>query len=167
MYQVIYFSIGGNTMKVAAAIASELNVKARKIKSVKTLPEGAEIFLGSGLYFMRPSKIIRDFINSNDFRGKKVALFGTSTTGIGLETMGMEKLLKQKGAIISGKYYCPGQFRLRVGKKYIYFRKFHPADKDLERAKAFARSITHERFDFNLETINGEKNYENRVLSRV
>jgi flavodoxin len=39
MFEVVYFSRGGNTRKVAAAIANELNVKAHHIISVKTLHE--------------------------------------------------------------------------------------------------------------------------------
>jgi hypothetical protein len=62
-----------------------------------------------------------------------VALFGTSTTGIGIEVKGMENLLKRKGAVIIGKYYCPG--------KFMFLRKQRPANKDLEKAKEFARSI--------------------------
>jgi flavodoxin len=141
MYEVIYFSRGGNTRKMATAIADELNVKARHIHSVKSLPEAADIFLGSGLYFLRPSKLIRDFIQNNNFQGRRIALFGSSTTGIGIEIKGMERLLKRKGAIITGKYYCAGQFSLRFAKKSFFICKGRPANTDLEKAKEFARSI--------------------------
>jgi len=80
MYEVIYFSRGGNTKKLATAIADELGVNSRHIRSVTSLPEEADLFLGSGLYLLRPSKLIRDFIRNDDFQGKKIALFGTSTT---------------------------------------------------------------------------------------
>jgi flavodoxin len=133
MYQVIYFSRGGNTRKVATAIADELNVKARHIRSVQSLPEGAEIFLGSGLYFLRPSRLVRDFIQNNDFQGRKIALFGSSTTGIGIEIMVMERFLKRKGAIITGKFHCAG--------KFSFIRKSRPAEKDLEKARQFARLV--------------------------
>jgi flavodoxin len=136
MYEVIYFSRSGNTRKLAKIIADELNVKARHIVSVKSLPEGADIFLGSGLYFFRPAKLIRDFIQNNDFQGRSVALFGTSASGVGIEIMWMEKLLKQKGAIIAGKYYSKG--------KFLFLRRGQPANKDLAKAKEFARSICQE-----------------------
>jgi flavodoxin len=134
MYEVIYFSRGGNTRKVAAAIADELKVKARHIRSVKSLPKGVDVFLGSGLYLLRPAKLVRDFIQNNDFQGRKIALFGSSTSGIGIEIMGMERLLKRKGAIITGKYHCAGNLS--------FIRKARPTNKDLEKAKAFARSIS-------------------------
>ena len=110
---------------------------------------------------MRPSKLVREFIRNNDFRGKKVALFGTSTTGIGIETMGMQWLLKRKGAIITGKYYCPGRFFLRIAGKFLFIRKGRPADKDLEKARVFARSIRNE-FEIDLYAT-----HEDRILSRV
>ena len=157
MFQVIYFSRSGNTKKLATSIADELNVKARHIRSVESLPEG-DIFLGSGLYFMKPSKLLRDFIRNNDFKGRKVALFGTSAAGKGVEVIGMERLLKRKGAIITGKYYCKGQF--------FFIHKGRPADKDLEKAREFARSIKN-GFEINFVTEIQEKKNEDRVLSRI
>ncbi len=141
MYEVIYFSRGGNTQKVAAAIASELDVKPRHIRWVKSPTEGADVFLGSGLYFMRPGKMVRDFIRNNDLQGKRIAIFGTSTSGIGVETLWMEWLLKRKGAIVTGKYYCAGRFILHIGKSRFCLRGERPADKDFEKARQFARSI--------------------------
>ncbi len=133
MWEVIYYSQGGSTEKVATAIADELHVKARHVESVTSLPKGVDAFLGSGLYFMRPSRLIRHFIRDNDFQGRKIALFGTSSNGVGIETMLMERLLKRKGATVIGKYYCPGRF--------YFFRAGRPAGKDLEKAKGFARSL--------------------------
>jgi flavodoxin len=166
MYDVIYFSRSGNTKKVATAIGEELGVNVQHVRSVGSLSHGANIFLGSGLYFMRPSKLVRDFIRNNDFRGRNVALFGTSTSGIGIETVWMEFLLKRKGATITGKYYCPGRFFLRIAGKFFFFRKGRPADRDLEKAKEFARSTRNE-FEVNQEDENQEKRHEDRILSRV
>lgn len=157
MYEVIYFSRSGNTKKVAIAIADELDVKAQDIRSTKSLPEGAEVFLGSGLYFLRPSKMIRDFIQNNDFQGRKTAIFNTSTSGIGI--FGMERLLKRKGAIITGKYHCAG--------KFFFIRKGRPANKDLEKAKKFARSIRNRLNDTKIVAENQGEKHEDRILSRV
>ena len=167
MYEVIYFSRSGNTKKLATVIAGELKVKARHIQSVQSLPDGEDIFLGSGLYFLRPSKLIRNFIKNNDFRGKKITLFGTSTTGIGIEITGMERLLRRKGAVITGKYYCPGRFFLRIAGKYLFIRKGRPSDKDLERARKFARSARNRVFDIKAINESQEEKDEDRVLSRV
>lgn len=141
MFEVIYFSRGGSTKKLATAIGGELNVKPRHVRTVTSLPEDADIFLGSGLYLLRPSKMVRNFIKHNDFKGRKIALFGTSSSGVGIETIGMEMLLKRKGAIITGKYYCPGQFRFRLGGRFFHFRGARPTSEDLEKAREFAHSI--------------------------
>lgn len=142
MYEVIFFSQSGSTRKLASAIADELGAKARHVKSVGSLCKGTDVFLGSGLYFMRPAKMVRDFIRDNDFSGRNVALFGTSGTGIGIELLWMERLLKRKGAVVAGKYYCAGQFAFRAGgKSFTIMHKGHPANKELEKARQFARSI--------------------------
>jgi flavodoxin len=137
MYEVIYFSRGGNTRKVAVAIADELQVKARHIQSVKSLPAEADIFLGSGLYLLTPSKLVREFMQNNDFQGRKVALFGSSTSGLGIEIMGMERSLKHKGATIIGKFHCAG--------KFAFIRKGRPGKKDLEKARQFARAVSNKK----------------------
>lgn len=166
MLDVIYFSRSGNTKKVATAISEELGVKARHIRSVESLPQNADIFLGSGLYFMRPSKLVRDFIRNNDFRGRRVAIFGTSTTGIGIETLGMEWLLKRKGAVIIGKYYCPGRFFLRIAGKFICLRQERPDILDLACASEFARSIRNGIGVGQKAETRGER-HEERILSGV
>jgi hypothetical protein len=97
------------------------------------LPRDADIILGSGLYILRPSKLVRDFIHNNDFQGRKMAIFGTSTTGLGIEAMGMERLLKRQGAIITDKFHCAG--------KFFFIRQGRPAEKDLEKARQFAQSV--------------------------
>jgi flavodoxin len=168
MYAVVYFSRGGNTRKLATAIADELNVKAQHIVSVKSLSAEADMFIGSGLYFMRPAKLMRDFIQKNDFQGRKVAIFGTSTSGIGVETWWMERLLKRKGAIITGKYYCAGQFSYRfAGKRFSLVRNGRPADKDLEKAREFARSIRNRLDQIALDAEGHIENREVQILSRV
>lgn len=166
MYEVIYFSRSGNTKKLASVIADELNVKARHIRLVESVSADTDIFLGSGLYFMRPAKLIREFIRNNSLQGRKIVIFGTSTAGVGIETIWMERFLKRRGAIITGKYYCPGRFFLRIAGKHLFIRKGRPSYIDLQKAREFARSIN-DSFEINkLTKIREEKN-EDRVLSRV
>jgi len=166
MYEVIYFSRSGSTQKLAAAIAGELDVKARHIRWVKELPEEAEIFLGSGLYFMRPARMVREFIRDHDFRGRRIALFGTSNSGINVETLWMEWLLKRKGAVITGKYHCAGKFTFRLGRMRLCLRGGRPSEKDLDKARKFAASIRG-RFGIKLVTKSLEERNEDRILSRV
>ena len=50
MFDVVYYSIGGNTKKVAEDIASKLGTKARDIKTIDKIPENSLVLLGSGCY---------------------------------------------------------------------------------------------------------------------
>jgi flavodoxin len=168
MYEVIYSSQSGNTKRIALAISEELGVEAKNVKSTDSLTEGADIFIGSGLYLLRPSKRIRKFIQNNNFHGKRVALFGTSTTGIGIETILMERLLRKKGAVIVGKFYCPGRFFLHIGRKILFIRKNRPSYKDLDKAREFAFLVGNRAYDTdNKVSENREGQHENRVLSRI
>jgi flavodoxin I len=133
MYQVLYFSRGGHTKKVADAIAAELGVQAADIKQA-SLDQGAEVvFLGSGCYGGKPSPDMVKFIETSAFKGKKVGLFGTSAGGEGKEVKEMAEVLKGKGATVFGSYYCKGQFLFFVGRG-------HPNQSDMENARQFARN---------------------------
>lgn len=132
MYQVLYFSRGGHTKKVAEAIAAELGVKAADIKQTALDPGAEVVFLGSGCYGGKPGPEMAKFIETSDFKGRKVALFGTSAGGAGREVEDMAQALKGKGATVLGSYYCKGQFLLLVGMG-------HPDQGDFENARQFAR----------------------------
>ena len=134
MSNVIYYSMTGNTRKMAAAIAGELGVEAQSLKKLAGVPKDGLLFLGSGSYGDKPSEDMAKFIENNDFTGRKVALFGTSGKGEGLEVRCMEEALKQKGANIIGNYYCKG-------KSFIVVNIGHPGRDDLEGARKFAREM--------------------------
>jgi flavodoxin I len=131
-FQVIYFSRKGSTKKIADAIATELKIVAEDVKKAK-LKENTFTFLGSGCYGGKPGKYMTNFIEKNDFTGRKVALFGTSGGGEGKETEVMETLLKDKGALVKGRFFCKG--------KFWFGNKDKPSNEDLENAKKFAKKI--------------------------
>ncbi len=85
MFEVIYYSMTGNTKKIAEAIAAELDVSAEDVKTKGGLAKDSFVFLGSGRYFHLPGRGLKKFITRNDFDGRKVALFGTSGEGKGHE----------------------------------------------------------------------------------
>jgi len=134
MYQVLFSSRGGNTRKLADAIAGELGIKAADVKAASIDPAAGIIFLGSGCYGGKPGEAMMKLIGANDFSGRKVALFGTSASGHGLEVQAMGDALKQKGANVLGKYNCTGQFLGIV-------RRGHPDKDDLGGARQFAREM--------------------------
>jgi flavodoxin len=131
MFEVIYFSRGGNTRKVAEVMAAELGVKARDIKSVDTLSRDAFIFLGTGCYGAVLVKEIADFIEKNQLQGRRIALFTTSAFGWGKEVSVMAKHLQEKGVNIVGSFNCFGQF--------LAMKKGHPDMEDLAKARQFTR----------------------------
>lgn len=127
-------SRGGNTRKVADAIAEELGVKVGDITA--PLPDDAKVlFLGSGTYGGAPGIDMMKFVTDNTFTGRKVALFGTSAGTRGGEKMiaAMEDALTRKGALVPGNFICRGQMFL--------FNRGRPNQDDLDNAKKFARRI--------------------------
>jgi flavodoxin I len=132
MSHVLYYSMTGNTKKMANAIARELGVEAKNIKTETGIPPEGILFLGSGSYGDKPAEDMTKFIAGNDFAGRKVALFGTSARGEGREVRGMAEALKQKGAIVLGSYYSKG-------KAFVVVNIGHPARDELDGARKFAR----------------------------
>ena len=131
---VIVDSRGGNTRKVADAIAAELGAAIGEIRA--PVPAGAKIlFLGSGTYGGAPGIDLMAFVTDNDFAGRKVAIFGTSGGAGGAEKMlaALEDGLRRKGAVVLGKWHCRG--------KMFLFNRGHPDDADLADARAFARKM--------------------------
>ena len=135
MFEVIYYSLTGNTKKVAEAIATELDVVAENVKTKAGLVEESFVFLGAGLYGPLRSWGLRRFIDGNNFDGRKVALFGTSGEGKGKEVRALEEAVTAKGAEIAGRFHSKGKFLFFINRR-------HPTSKDLENAKKFAREVS-------------------------
>jgi flavodoxin I len=134
MFEVVYYSMTGNTKKVAEAIAAELDVVAETVKSTSGLAEESVVFLGAGLYGPLRSWGFRRFIDRNRFDGRKVALFGTSGEGKGREVGALEEAVTAKGADIVGRFHCKGRFLFVVNPT-------RPSSEDLDEARTFARDI--------------------------
>jgi flavodoxin len=132
-FEVVYYSLTGNTRKVAEAMADELGVTAKNIRTLDTVSQDAFIFLGSGYYGAVLVKDIADFIDRNGLQGRKVALFGTSGFGWEKELSIMEKQISGKGDEVVGRFNCFGRFAA--------VKRGHPDTQELDQAKTFARSI--------------------------
>ena len=134
MNHVLYYSMTGSTKKMAAAIAQELGVEAKNVKTEATLPQDGLLFIGSGCYGDKPGDDMAKFIAKNDFAGRKVALFGTSGAGAGKEVQSMAEALKGKGAVVVGSYYTKG-------KAFVVVNMGHPNKDELDGARKFAREM--------------------------
>lgn len=134
MFEVIYYSLTGNTRKVADAIAAELGIAAESARTKDSLADDSFVFLGSGLYGPLRGFGLKRFVEGNAFAGRKVALFGTSGQGKGRELLALEEAVTAKGAEVTGRFFCKGEF--------IFFVNRHrPIGTDLEEARAFAREM--------------------------
>jgi flavodoxin len=131
MHQVLFYSRGGNTRKLADAIAGELGVKAADVRAASLDAGPGVIFLGSGCYGGKPGGDMMKFIEKNDFAGRNVALFGTSGGNLGVEVQAMEEAVKQKGANVLGSYHTRGKF-------LVFISMGHPNEDDLAGARKFA-----------------------------
>ncbi len=134
MFEVVYYSMCGNTKKVAEAIAAELGVKAENVKAKQELDKDSFVFLGSGCYANKPGGKLRKFIARNDFKGRQVALFVTSAKGNDDGVRAMEALLKPAGALIRGSFYCQGR-------TFFLFYRGHPSNEELTSARMFANEM--------------------------
>jgi flavodoxin len=134
MVSVLYYSMTGNTKKMASAIAEELGVEALDVKKAVAVPKDGLMFVGSGCYGDKPGEDMAKYIAGNDFTGRKVALFGTSGAGAGKEVQALEETLKQKGAIVVGSYYSKG-------KAFVVVNIGHPNKEEMEGARKFAREM--------------------------
>jgi flavodoxin I len=131
---VLVDSRGGNTRKIADAIAEEMGIKAGDVTT--SPPEDAKIlFLGSGTYGGKPGEAMMKFIGSGNFSGSKVAIFGTSASVAGGQKMidAMTDILKQKVTTILGSYHCRG--------KMFLVNRGHPNKEELDNARKFAREM--------------------------
>jgi flavodoxin len=83
-----------------------------------------------------PAPEMRQFIEANDFKGRKVAFFGTywmKGMGANVEADATTGALEKKGATVLGSYRCPG--------KTMLFNLGRPNNKDIDGAKKFAREM--------------------------
>ena len=134
---VLVDSRGGNTRKVADAIADELSIKAENVTA--SFPDAKILFLGSGTYGGKPGEAMLKFIGSGNFSGRKVAIFGTAASLTGNQKMigAMTDILKRKGATVLGSYFCKGKFFL--------VNWGHPNKEDLDNARKFAQEMINKK----------------------
>lgn len=131
-FAVRYFSKTGNTKKVADAIAESIGVEAKTTES--PLEEKVDVlFLGSAMYAAGIDPSISDFVKANASKIGKIASF--STTAVASSTIKLIKKLAEENSIelLDNEFHCKGRFTI--------MHKNRPNEKDLEAAKAFAKSI--------------------------
>lgn len=133
---VLYYSRGGNTKKIADAIAEELGVlKSEQIPPAYP-PENVQLlFLGTGVYAGKPDPKMIEFVRTlNTNRVKNAVVFGTNG-GQDTAIEAVKALLKEKGInVINESFSCKGKF-------FLFFNRKRPDSNDIKSAKEFARRV--------------------------
>lgn len=130
---VRFFTRGGNTAKVAAAIAKSAGVEARSVDA--SINEPVDIlFLGGSVYAFGLDEAIKTFIENLDANMVKAAAVFSTSAIVKSGNQEMERLLEEKGIkVLYPMFYCRGEFK--------FMHKGHPNTEDLKEAAAFAQNI--------------------------
>lgn len=142
---IIYKSVHrGNTKKIAEAMAEYLEADLFDLKdfSRDMINDYDLIGFGSGIYYYRPHKKLRKFVEELDNVENKKA-FHFSTSGDGKYFDWLEKKLSKKGFDVIGEFHCKGYYAYSI--KGIFSRKGlnkgKPDEKDFKDAGKFAESL--------------------------
>ena len=133
---VVYFSRGGNTRKVADAIAQELGCKSVDIKEeTPDLSAVDMLIVGSGHYMGKIDKSLLKFLsNLEPSDEKKAAVFATAASPNPKVVSALQKALEAKAYEVVSIFKCRGQF-------LFFLNRGRPNKNDLQNAKAFARAL--------------------------
>jgi flavorubredoxin len=134
MHAVIYASRGGNTRKLAEAVAGEAGVKARSITEAADLAQVDILFIGASLYAGRINKDLRQFLQGLDAKqAAKAVVFGTSAGGKNALAE-ITSILQARGIPVSPEtFHCKGSF--------LCVNLGHPNADDLAQAGQFTKRI--------------------------
>ena len=145
---LIYISIcHGNTKKIAKAMSEILDAKLLKPNKVRIdmFSKYDLIGIGSGIYFFKHHKALLNLADKLPImKNKKVFIF--STRGIGpvwFYHRPLKKKLLEKGFNIVGEFSCRGFDTVRPFKVIGGLNKGRPNEKDLEKARNFAKKLKH------------------------
>lgn len=140
---LIYKSIHhGNTKKVAEAMAKTLEADLIDLKdaSPDIMNEYELIGFGSGIYYYRPHKKLRKFVEGLDkVKSKKAFTFITS--GNGKPNKWLNEKLSEKGFEVLGDFVCKGFDTYGPLKLVGGHNKGQPNEEDLKNAEKFAESL--------------------------
>ena len=127
---VRYYSKGGNTKKIADAIAEALGVEAESVE--RPLDEKTDmVFLGSAVYANGVDDAVKRFLRKN---AENIGtLYNFSTAAIVPSTYKqVKKVADENGIAISEReFHCKGSF--------LFLNPGRPNEGDLTRAVAFAK----------------------------
>ncbi len=133
MNRVVYFSRGGNTKALAAAIARGAGVSAVPAGQFHAPESAGILFVGASIYAGRIDGKLREFLAElKPSRAKRAVVFGTSA-GRKTALSEIKSILEPHGIAVSdNEFHCKGAFLLA--------NRGLPNAEDLKRAEEFARA---------------------------
>jgi len=133
---LVYFSRGGNTRKIAEAIAEELMIEPVDVKKETPDVSIADLLIaGSGTYGSKPGKEMVAYLeNLKPVKDKRAACFSSCAGDASKTLAAMKDILTGKGYTIVNCYSCFGKF---AGLS----KRGHPSDEELKQAKEFAKKL--------------------------
>ena len=137
---VLYATKGGNTKKIADAIAAELNCESTKIsKDISSidLSNYHLIFIGTGIHFGNPNEDLTQFLKSLELKEpKQFAVFLTwgDAGKTDQETITrLKSVLEAKGQKLNADVFkCYG------GRQFTFLKRGHPNEADAKAAREWA-----------------------------
>lgn len=134
MDKVVYFSQGGNTKRLADAIAKGAGVTPISVDQASELNNTDILFVGASIYKGKIDGKVREFLmRIRPSQVKVVVLFGTSA-GKKTALAEVRSILKGQNIPVHDKiFHCSGSF--------LFFNRGRPDSQDLKQAEDFAREI--------------------------
>lgn len=135
MNQVVYASRGGNTKKLAEAIAKGAGARAQAVADAGTGTQADVLFVGGSIYAGKIDGGLRTYLQGLDAaKVGRVVVFGTAA-GKKSALEEVRGILSPKGIAVSDEaFQCPGSFLLA--------HRGRPNDDDLREAEAFAKRMS-------------------------
>jgi flavodoxin len=134
MNAVVYASRGGNTKKLAEAIAKGAGASAQSAGDAADLPQIDILFVGASIYAGKIDGSMRRFLQGLDVARVNLAVVFGTAAGDKSALSEVQSILAPKGVPISkDAFQCRGSFLLA--------NRGRPNDDDLRKAEDFARRI--------------------------
>jgi flavodoxin len=133
---IVYFSRGGNTRKIAEAIAQELGCRASDVTKESPSVSGLDLLVvGSGNYGNNVGEKLQEFMNGLPQIGKGNAAVFATGGGPEPKAIGvMQEQLVKKGYTVTSSFKCRGQF-------LFFLNHGRPNEDDLKSARFFANEL--------------------------
>jgi flavodoxin len=136
--ELVYFSRGGNTRKIAEAMAEELGITAMDVMKAQLDVSDVDLLVvGSGTYGSKPGKEMVAYLeNLKPVEGKKAACFSSCASGDASKTLNaMKDILSGKGYSTVDCFSCLGKWLMGLS------RRGHPSDEEIAQAREFAKKL--------------------------